>query len=194
MKLKPIIAVVPVMFALLTGCNTMDSTRNHSDFPFLFAHHHHHKHAVSSNGDIIENCIKVNEAEIKMANLAKMKSNCPKVKRFAAMMVNDHTQNLREVRRVSKEIGVAPTMNADASRIEEKSAQKYAKLKMLHGHSFNKEFIESMIHCHHKALAMLDRAIADSTNPKLTAYLKSTHQAVTKHLREAEVLQQKCSR
>lgn len=65
---------------------------------------------------------------------------------------------------------------------------------MLHGHTFNKEFIESMIHCHHKALAMLDRAIAESTHPKLTAYLQATHQAVTKHLHEAEALQQSCSR
>ena len=195
MKLKPIVVVMPVMFALLTGCNTMNSSSNQSQFPWLFVpyHHHHHKHAAGTPGNIIENCIKLDEAEIKAANLAKMKSTCPMVRRFAANMVRDHHQNLRNVRRLSHEIGVAPTMNSDAMHIEETSAHKYAELKMLSGYAFNKEFIDSMIHCHHKALAMLDRAINDSTNPKLTAYLKSTHAAVTKHLHEAEALQKKCT-
>ena len=193
MKLKPIVVVMPVMFALLTGCNTMNSSSNHSQFPWLFAPHHNQKHAPATTGNILENCIKLNEAEIKVANLAKMKSTCPMVRHFAATMVKEHHQNLREVRRLSHEIGVAPTMSSDAMRMEEKSAHKYAELKMLSGHAFNKEFIESMIHCHHKALAMLDRAINDSTNPKLTAYLKATHAAVTKHLHEAEALQKKCT-
>ena len=193
MKIKPIVIAMPAMFALLTGCYSTNTTTN-TGFPFFNPMHHHHHHHASTAGDIIENCIKVNEAEIKMANLAKAKSSCPMVKRFAATMANDHRQNLNEVRRVSRDIGVAPTMNADAARIEEKSAHKYAKLSMLHGHTFDREFIESMIHCHHKTLKMLDQAIQDSTYPKLTAYLQNTRQAVSRHLQEAEALQNKCTR
>jgi predicted outer membrane protein len=192
MKLKPIAAVMPVMFALLTGCNNMDSSTTDRHFPWILpAHHHHHMQAMT-NGDIIEDCIKINEAEIRVATLAKSRTTCPAIRHFAAKMIHDHHQNLREVRRVSHETGIAPTMNSEAARIEEKSAHKLAKLKMLHGRDFNREFAQGMVHCHHRALKLLDHAIHDSTNPKLTAYLKATHAAVTKHLHEAEALLMKC--
>lgn len=192
MRLKPIAAVMPVVFALLTGCHTTDSSVSNNHFPWVFPHHHHHHMQTMTNGDIIENFIKINEAEILVAGLAKSKSNCPAVKRFAAMMVRDHNQNLHQVRHVSQVTGIAPTMNSEATRIEEKNAHKLAKLKMLNGRDFDREFAQGMVHCHHKALKMLDRAIHDSTNAKLTAYLKATQRDVTKHLHEAEMLMQKC--
>ncbi len=189
MKLKPLVAVMPVMFAMLTGCHTMDYSSNNDDFSSVFMHP---MRAPATVGNTLENCMELDKAEIRVAKLAKMKTACPMVKRYSAMIVRDHEQNLKAVHRLSREIHVAPTMNADADRMREKSAQRYAKLEMLNGQAFDKEYIESMIHCHHKILAYLDRAIANSTHPKLTAYLKSTQAAVNKHLHEAEELKLKC--
>lgn len=195
MKLKPIVAAMPIMFALLTGCNTLESSTHNAPVfgPLFHHHHHHHQMQASTNGEIIANVIKIDESEIKMAQLAKHASNCPRVRHFANTMLTDHQKNLREVRRISRDIKAAPTMNPTATRISEKSAEKYAKLKMLRGKEFNRTYIEMMEHCHRHALDMLNRAIVDSTDPKLTEFLKATHKAVTMHLREAEALEKACS-
>lgn len=193
MKVKPIVAAMPIMFALLTGCNTLDYSTNHIPVFGPMFHHHHHQMHTSTNGEIIANVIAIDESEIKMANLAKSKSKCPRVRHFANTMLHDHQKNLREVRRISHEISVAPTVNPTSARIAEKGADKYAKLNMLSGKEFNHNYIEMMEHCHKHALKMLDHAISNSTDPKLTEFLRATHKAVTMHLREAEALEKACS-
>ena len=192
MKIKPIATVMPVMFALLTGCNTLDSTSDSLNSMWPFNHHHHHHHGmytVNSNGDIIQNSIEANKAEIEAAKLAKMRSHCHKVRHFAEKLLREHRHNLREVRRISHQTGIAPVMNSAATRIEENSRHQLADLRALHGEAFDRAFINDMVADHEDALHMLDMEIMQSTDAKLTAYLKSTREAVKMHLHQAKELQ-----
>lgn len=193
MKIKPIIAVMPVMFTLLTGCKSWEQANSNAPWLNPF-YHHHHKMSTQAwgNGDIIQNFISLNKAEIEVSKVAKMRTHCHALRHFAQEMINDHRHNLKRLYHVSQETGIAPVMNPEAARIEEKGQHEVAKLKAVANHDFDKTFFDDIIRCHQHALQKLDKAIMDSTHPKLTAYLKETHKAVSMHLQKAEALRKKC--
>lgn len=191
MKLKPIVVAMPMMFALLTGCNTMDSYTSPSQFPWMFSAHHHHKHAPATVSNVLQDVMEFDKAEIKEADLAKKRVHCRKIKHFAEKVQKDHEHNLRKLHHLIHQLGVQPTMNYDSETMKVKSAYHYTKLELLSGESFDKAYIDGMVHCHHKAMHFFDRAISNSTNEKLTAFLKSTRATVARHLHEAEMLQKK---
>ncbi|MGV3740283.1 MAG: DUF4142 domain-containing protein [Gammaproteobacteria bacterium] len=190
MKIKPIMAVMPVMFTLLTGCKSWEQASSNAPWPF----HHHHAMNMQAwgNGEIIQDFISLNKAEIAVAKVAKMRAHCPSIRHFAQMMINDHSHNLHRIHHVSHEIGIAPTASHESARIDEKGQHEVAKLKAVASHDFDRTFLDDMIRCHQHALQKLDKAIMDSTNPKLTTYLRETHKAVSMHLQKAEALRQKC--
>ncbi len=185
MKVKPIIAAMPLMFTLLTGCTSDPTTHAVSvQWPFK----HSAVQTATTNGDIIEECIALNKAEIAATHYAKMHAQHKKVKHFSAFLHHAHMQNLHDIQHLSHKIGIAPVENTVSMDIKQKGAQELAELKALHHAGFDKLFIADMIRDHRNALNLLDRAIMQSTNAELTVYLKATRHHVEKHLHRAELL------
>lgn len=190
MKIKPIVVAMPIMFTLLTGCKAWEQNNYNSPWPF----HRHHGMSMHArpNGHILQDFITVNEAEISVAKVAKMRAHCHAIKHFAHMMIEDHSNNLKRLHHVSHETGIAPVMNPEADKIREKGQHEVAKLKAVSSKDFDRTFVDDVIRCHQHALHRLDKAIMEATDPKVVAYLKETHKAVSMHLQKAEELRHKC--
>ncbi|MCX7091721.1 MAG: DUF4142 domain-containing protein [Legionellales bacterium] len=183
MKLKPIIAAMPIMFTLLTGCTTDPQTHTMSmQSPF-----HSAAQNAATNGEIVERIIALDQAEIATTHYAAIKARHPKVRHFAAFLHHAHEKNLHQIRQFSHKHNIAPVENAVANDIKRQGQQELAELKTL-AH-IDKVFIKDMIHDHEGALNLLDRALMQSTNIQLTAHLKELRHHVAEHLHKAEMLQ-----
>ncbi len=82
-------------------------------------------------------------AEIQMGQLALQKSSNDDVKKFAQMMIDDHTMMNNQMRPVADEMGIMLTKElTKADQVE------YGKLKALSGSDFDKEYIIQMVKTH----------------------------------------------
>jgi len=131
-----------------------------------------------------------NEAEIAAGKLAARKAQSREVKRFAKMMVEDHRKNDEKLTAAVRQAGVEPRDSAAAFALKSDSERHSAALAGQKGESFDKTYIEQQIAAHKKVLETIDRALAGGTrrDPAIADYLKSTRDAVARHLEHAENL------
>jgi predicted outer membrane protein len=183
MKLKPIIAAMPIMFTLLTGCTTDPQTHSLSmQWPF-----HSAAQNAATNGEIVEKIIALDQAEIATTHYAAIKANHPKVRHFAVFLHHAHEKNLHRIRHFSHKHHITPVENTVANDIKRDGRQELAELKTL-AH-IDKVFLKDIIHDHEDALNLIDRAILQSTNKHLTVHLKELRHHFAEHLVKAERLQ-----
>lgn len=184
MKTKQLFTAMPVVCALLTGCN-WDSPVN-SIWP---TNHSYRTMNAVSNGDIVQELTVINKAEIEAAKLARTRSNSPKVKQYAKLLEREHAKSLNSIHRLSRQTGIKPVTNMAATNLDTHSKQELARLYLLRDTAFDKAFIANMIDDHRAALQVIDQGLIQSTNAKLTTLLKATRQHVAMHLSKAEALQ-----
>ncbi|MGD0189750.1 MAG: DUF4142 domain-containing protein [Rhizomicrobium sp.] len=105
--------------------------------------------------DFINDAIMGDNSEIMLGHLAERAGANRQVKDFGRMLVRDHAKAKRQAVDVAHELQVTPsthaTMEADA---------EYAKLQLLSGASFDKEFDAYMVRDHQDDIAAF-RAEAD---------------------------------
>jgi len=99
--------------------------------------------------------------ELKIAELAVKKSTDPKVQRFAQMMIVDHSEGLKETRKVAtaKNVTLPSGLDADHKKMD-------ADLAQLSGVFFDKEYIKTAgLEDHTKARAALKDDMANAVDP-----------------------------
>lgn len=129
----------------------------------------------------------INLIEIESAKLAQQKATHPEVKKFATMLVTEHSKASNELNMLanSKQITL-PTSLTD------KGKNEYDKLNEKSGHDFDKKFIDTMIDCHEKAIKKLEDASTDNDNDQNAKNWASTQIAsLTAHLQEAKMIKEK---
>jgi putative membrane protein len=119
--------------------------------------------------------------EIELGRLAQTNAGSADVKRYGQMLAEDHEQNEREILAFAK---------TRAQQLPEmpKDQHTFAKLRQLHGATFDREFLRAMIAGHEQALASLDAERATTNDPELSALLEKTQPVLEKHRREAQAL------
>jgi len=129
--------------------------------------------------------------EIEQAKLAKTKAQNPRVQKFAAMLISQHTKSKQKGMQLSKTASIAPEESTVAGELEAKSAQTLEKLRNADGSAFDREYMSAQVQQHQEVLDMLDqKLIPSATDPKLKSELQTTRTMVQQHLTDAQQIHQ----
>lgn len=133
----------------------------------------------------------VNTGEIEQAQLAKVKATNQRVKNFATMMINQHTQLKQKDAQLARKLTLTPEDNSVAQELTNKGARMLADLKMVDATAFDKMYMESQVKQHREVLQMLDaQLIPQARESELKASLEKARAMVQMHLTEAQQIQQ----
>ena len=121
--------------------------------------------------------------EVDLAKLAEQKTENPKIKEFAAMMVQDHTAANEKLESLASSKRVAVPRTLGASEMGTKS-----KLESLHGQSFDKSYIKSQVKAHEDTVALLEKEISSGQDSDAKAFAQSVLPTVQHHLEAARSL------
>jgi putative membrane protein len=127
-----------------------------------------------------------NNAEIEQGKLAQSKAKDARVRAFAKMMVEKHT----EERRDQEKLHIAKTDSPDSERATRAATTALRSLREKTGADFDKAYVELQVDEHKKVLATLDKELLPAAHDKqLEAYLEKMKPDVESHLTRAEQLE-----
>lgn len=121
------------------------------------------------------------KAEVDLGQLAQEKASDPKVKEFAAMMVKDHSAANDELEALakSKNISLSPVPGIS-------SRTNKAELQALSGSSFDKAYLSKQVAAHKDTVALLQKEIAQGTDPDAKRLAQKVLPTVESHLRAVQ--------
>jgi putative membrane protein len=120
--------------------------------------------------------------EVQIGTLALTKATSPEVKKFAQMMVDDHTKANNELKALAGNKGIAlPDV------ISEKCQKKYYDVdQKTKGEEFDKEYIDRMVKDHKDDIDKFEKEADKGNDPELKAWASGKLAALRHHLEEAE--------
>ena len=136
---------------------------------------------MPASGDaFLQKAAQGNITEIQAGELAQNKATTDAVKRFGAMMVEQHTTARDKVEALAKrknvQIPAAPSQEQKAT---------LDKLQAAEGPRFDQTYVAEMVKSHERTLAMLKSEISSGRDPDTKALAQEILPTVQSHLREA---------
>jgi putative membrane protein len=146
--------------------------------------------AQPTDAQIAAIVVAANQVDIDAGHLAAAQTANPAVKKFAAMMVTDHTAvNQSAVELVTK-LGVTPEANDTSKSLQDGGEKNLAQLRTLSGAALDKAYVDHEVVYHEQVIAALDTAlIPNAQNAELKALLVKVRPAFVQHLGHAKKLQ-----
>lgn len=122
--------------------------------------------------------------EIALSELVQQKSDNKRIQDFATMIIQDHSSANSQLSTLAgtKSVSLPDTL----SRVNEMKPGKLAGEK---GMDFERDYLETMIQDHKKAIADFDEAQKKAENPRLRAWISNTLPDLQKHLDSATVIE-----
>ncbi|HVK09676.1 MAG TPA: DUF4142 domain-containing protein [Gemmataceae bacterium] len=121
--------------------------------------------------------------EVQMGKLGSTMGKSGDVKKFAEMIVTDHTKANTELMAAARAAGVAVP--------EAPAAEDQKEVDMMKEHKdadFDKHFAEHMVKSHEKGVALFTRASKEAKDPNLKAFAAKTLPTLQMHLDMAKKL------
>jgi putative membrane protein len=116
-------------------------------------------------------------AEVQMAQLALKKSNNPRVRDFAQMMVKDHSDLNAKLTPMATQLGVSlPT------RLSAADQGALSRLSRQSGSTFDRNYMAAQRGAHSKALALFQDAGAQADNVNLRNFFAQNTNTISTHL------------
>ena len=125
-------------------------------------------------------------AEVELGKMAVTKAASPEVKKFAQMMVDDHTKANTELKELAQKKGVQIPAETDSSH---KSTME--DLRNLVGAEFDKEYVENMYDDHKHDVAEFEDQSENASDPDVKAFAAKTLPVLRKHLEAIEAIRSK---
>jgi putative membrane protein len=136
------------------------------------------------DADLLQDIARANIAEIQAGKLASTKAKDPAVKKFAQMMVTDHTKGLSDVSTVAAAKGLNLTRSPDAMH---KAAA--LEFKALRGDTFDSRYVKQAgVGDHEATEKLLQKTQADAKDADVKALADKMLPVVQAHLRHAREL------
>jgi putative membrane protein len=129
----------------------------------------------------------VNGGEVDQAKMAQQKAKDPRVKKFAQMMVTQHSKAKDKVIQLSKKEQIMPAGSSVSDELQEKGSQTLASLGQAQaGEDFDKIYMDAQVQQHQEVLDMLNsRLIPSANNAQLKTELEGAKKMVEQHLAKA---------
>jgi putative membrane protein len=130
-----------------------------------------------------------NSSEVEQGKLAQGKAKSPAVKKFAAMMVQHHSEALREQAALFKKLNLTATDSASASALKAEGEKTLANLKSASGADFDQTYVAAQVDAHQKVLDAIDQKLLPAArSAELEAGLRKMRATVEAHLSQAKTL------
>jgi putative membrane protein len=175
-------AILACCIALLV---TLGTTAGQDQSPLGQAPRANPNPPASSPGDTFLNkAIESNSAEVQLGKLAATKSQNPKVKTYADMLVKDHTAALTKLQKLQP-----GDVNVALSTEHEKLMMR---LSGLSGGEFDREYMDAMVNGHREAVKLFEQQIgstARGTNTDVNNVARELLPTIKHHLQQGEQIQ-----
>lgn len=138
----------------------------------------------ASDTSLLKDIAQANMAELETGKLALEKSSSANIKKFAQMMVDDHTKGLSDVKALASAKGAelpdGPDMKRRAVLVE---------FKALQGDTFDSRYVKQVgVGDHEAAEKLLKKTQADAKDADLKALANKMLPIVQGHLKQAQQL------
>ena len=142
--------------------------------------------ATPAEQDFMMKAAQANVSEIDMARIVMQKSQNRDVKDFANMIQSDHTNALEDLMDLMRDKGMSPpsVLSPDAKIDIE-------KMTALSGAEMDREFVNTMVSDHQKALEMFRDLANIAQSPDVRKYAEDLIPKLEMHLDKAQKLQSK---
>jgi putative membrane protein len=145
-----------------------------------------------SDAEVAHVAVTANNIDVELGTVAETRAANAEVKRFAAMMVRDHSAVNEKAAALAGKLGVTPKDNAVSQSLLEGAKEAKAKVEPLSGAAFDRAYIEREIAYHQAVLDALDGVLVPTTqNGELKQLLVDVRPAFVAHLAYAKQVGQK---
>jgi len=131
-----------------------------------------------------------NSSEIEQAKLAQSKAKSPAVKKFASMMVKDHTEAQNEQAKLYRKLNLTAIQSQDSAALKDDGDKVLGSLRVADGDAFDVAYMNAQVDAHQKVLDAIDKDLLPAaTEQDLIDGLNKMRNTVDAHLKEAKSLQ-----
>ncbi len=134
--------------------------------------------------------VTANQVDIDAGKLATAQASDPEVKKFAQLMVTDHTGVNKQAVDLATKLKVTPEDNPTSKSLKSGGDENLKNLSGLKGAAFDKAYIDHEVTYHQAVLEAVDKTlIPGAKNEELKALLVKVRPAFVAHLEHAKHLQ-----
>jgi putative membrane protein len=134
--------------------------------------------------------VTANQVDIDAGKLAASQSSTDAVKKFAQLMITDHTGVNKAAVELATKLNVTPQDNPTSQGLKSDGDKNLARLRTLSGAAFDKAYVDREVAYHQQVLDAVDKVlIPNATNAELKALLVKVRPAFVAHLEHAKHLQ-----
>ncbi|HET7698976.1 MAG TPA: DUF4142 domain-containing protein [Vicinamibacterales bacterium] len=134
--------------------------------------------------------VTANQVDVDAGRLAAATTQNAEVKKFAQLMVTDHSGVNRQAVDLAAKLKVTPQDNDTSRSLKAGGEKNVAHLKTLKGAAFDKAYVDHEVTYHQSVLDALDKTlIPNAANAELKALLVKVRPAFVAHLEHAKHLQ-----
>lgn len=134
--------------------------------------------------------VTANQVDIDAGTLAKSKAADAEVKKFAELMITDHTGVNKSAAELVTRLKVTPQDNPTSQSLKAGGEKNVANLKTLKGAAFDKAYVDHEVAYHQAVLDAVDKTLLPGArNEELKALLVKVRPAFVAHLEHAKHLQ-----
>lgn len=143
-----------------------------------------------TDSQVIKVLSTANNGEIKQAKTALPKLKTDEARKYAQMMINDHSANEKKAQALANRLNLTPQTSTLSTGLQNDSDKVVAKLSQ--SSVTDKDYMMSQVEVHRKVVTMLDKQlIPNAKNIELKNMLTQTRTAVAAHLKKAEQVVEK---
>ena len=134
--------------------------------------------------------VTANQVDIDAGKLATNRATDPDVKKFAQLMVTDHTGVNKSAVDLATKLKVTPQDNPTSQNLKSGGESNLTNLKGLKGGAFDRAYIDHEVAYHQAVLDAVDKTLIPGVkNAELKALLVKVRPAFVAHLEHAKHLQ-----
>ena len=134
--------------------------------------------------------VTANQVDIDAGKLATNRATDPEVKKFAQLMVTDHTGVNKSAVDLATKLRVTPQDNPTSQNLKSGGEANLTNLKGLKGGAFDRAYIDHEVAYHQAVLDAVDKTLIPGVkNAELKALLIKVRPAFVAHLEHAKHLQ-----
>jgi len=123
-------------------------------------------------------------SEVEMGKMAVKKAQNPEVKKFAQMMITDHSKANNELKTIAaKQKITLPT------EIGPRNRSTIDELNKLEGGDFDREYVQAMVDDHEADVQMFEDQAEDDSDLQAKAFAAKTLPVLKKHLETIKAIQ-----
>jgi len=145
--------------------------------------------ASEKDAQFLVNAAEIGLKEIKLAELALMRSTNADVKELATMMKTDHTATNIDLKELADKKGVSiPTA------LTEDGEDAFKKLNEKEGKKFDKEYCDMMVSGHKDAIDKFEKASNNATDVDVKNWASTRLPGLRSHLEHSKTCKDKCDK